>query len=166
YWVLIRQGDFRKVGQLIRVVEELQQQRAPPALPRWLEGLRSTAVYNARAVEELGTPRAPRFDLVRNRIVYVLHNSVPFSSGGYATRSHGVATALRAQGWDVVAVLRPGFPRDLDVVPEERSDAFSRDVDGIRYHFAGSPMRTQYSKDDYMLRAAEHLEICFAGLRT
>ena len=165
YWVLIRQGDFRKVGQLICEVEELQPQHASPGLQRWLEDLRSTAVYNVRIVEALGNPRAPRFDMVRNRIVYVLHNSVPFSSGGYATRSHGVATALRAQGWDVVAVLRPGFPRDLDVVPEERSDAFSRDVDGIRYHFAGSPMRTHYSKYDYMLRAAEHLEICFAELK-
>ena len=51
----------------------------------------------------------------------LLAQSLPHTSGGYATRSHGVLTGLAGIGWDVVAMTRFdngvlalfGLPRSL-----------------------------------------------------
>jgi glycosyltransferase involved in cell wall biosynthesis len=67
-------------------------------------------------------------------VLSVLQQSMPIRSGGYATRTHGQLTSLRARGWDVRAVTRLGFPydrwsqSDTRVVPEVDL------VDGIPYH--------------------------------
>lgn len=45
-------------------------------------------------------------------VAYLLHNSLPYNSGGYATRSHGILTALNHQGIDVLGITRYGFPND------------------------------------------------------
>src|SRR5690606_18382900 len=63
----------------------------------------------------------------------VLSQSMPHTSGGYATRTHGVLTGLAARGRSIQAVTRLGFPYDRwkgssQTVPE------SDDVDGILYH--------------------------------
>ena len=46
------------------------------------------------------------------RVLYLLHNGMPYNSGGYAVRAHGLLRALRDCGYDVRALLRPGFPQD------------------------------------------------------
>jgi glycosyltransferase involved in cell wall biosynthesis len=59
-------------------------------------------------------PAAQRSDgRVSGRVVSFLHNSLPYSNGGYATRAHGLLTALRGTGIDVRAYTRPGYPMDL-----------------------------------------------------
>lgn len=64
-------------------------------------------------------------------IPYLLHSALPQVSMGYATRSHGILTALREAGWAVEGITRPGFPLD-----DARIDnAPSTDVvDGVPYH--------------------------------
>jgi glycosyltransferase involved in cell wall biosynthesis len=49
----------------------------------------------------------------RNRCFYLLHNSLPETSNGYATRSHGLLTSLQNSGWGMAAITRPGFPFDI-----------------------------------------------------
>ena len=53
-------------------------------------------------------------------VLSVLAQSVPVTSGGYATRSHGVLTSLAARGWRVEAVTRLGFPYDRWPQSDER----------------------------------------------
>ena len=53
-----------------------------------------------------------RIEPVPERTLYLLHNSLPYSSGGYAVRAHGLLRAIRAYGYDAQGVLRPGFPGD------------------------------------------------------
>jgi glycosyltransferase involved in cell wall biosynthesis/polysaccharide pyruvyl transferase WcaK-like protein len=55
----------------------------------------------------------------RNRTLMYLHNSMPFFSGGYATRSHGVLSAVRSAGYEPMAVTRLGFPWDLPGRPDD-----------------------------------------------
>ena len=43
---------------------------------------------------------------------YLLHNSLPHQSGGYATRTHGLLTGLKRSGRQVVGITRPGFPSE------------------------------------------------------
>lgn len=66
--------------------------------------------------------------------LYLLHNSLPHSSGGYATRTHGLLAGLRDHGRTVVGVTRPGFPNSGKVF-QQKDDIEARDViDGIEYH--------------------------------
>ncbi|MBO0368806.1 glycosyltransferase [Pseudomonas putida] len=72
-----------------------------------------------------------------NSVLYLLHNSLPYNSGGYATRTHGLLKGIKADGRFVAhAVSRPGFPSDHkqyisgklpDVIPAEDL------IDDIRY---------------------------------
>ncbi|MDT8326466.1 MAG: glycosyltransferase [Roseovarius sp.] len=69
------------------------------------------------------------------RVAYVVNHSFPYSSDGYAVRTHEVARALGAEGHDVLVINRPGRPWDIEgfsaktVVPSEQV------VDGVRYIF-------------------------------
>ena len=45
-------------------------------------------------------------------VLYLLHNSLPYSSAGYATRSHGLISNIRNSGIDIAGVTRPGYPFD------------------------------------------------------
>lgn len=49
----------------------------------------------------------------RKSSLYLLHNSLPYNSGGYATRSHGLITNVQKNSDFKVNVLaRPGYPSD------------------------------------------------------
>ncbi len=66
--------------------------------------------------------------------LYLLHNSLPSASGGYATRSHGLLTGLNSLGVEAVAVTRPGFPPMRHVFDQDPHAPALDIVDGIRYH--------------------------------
>ncbi|WP_169331842.1 glycosyltransferase family 4 protein [Robiginitomaculum antarcticum] len=48
----------------------------------------------------------------KNTVLYLLHNSLPINSGGYATRTHGILTGLARAKFKVKGVTRLGFPQD------------------------------------------------------
>jgi glycosyltransferase involved in cell wall biosynthesis len=82
------------------------------------------------------TPRraTPAYRPRPGAVLAVLSQSLPHTSGGYATRSHGVLTGLAAQGYDVRAVTRPGFPYDRWPATDGRTVDPVDVVDGIPYH--------------------------------
>jgi glycosyltransferase involved in cell wall biosynthesis len=53
---------------------------------------------------------APSYEPVAGRVLYLLHFSLPYRSAGYAIRTQGLLSGLRAGGRDVIGVTRPGFP--------------------------------------------------------
>lgn len=68
----------------------------------------------------------------QTRSLYLLHNSLPHQSGGYATRTHGLLTALHRLGQPTVGVTRPGFPAKKGVF--QQADVHPLDViDGVPY---------------------------------
>jgi glycosyltransferase involved in cell wall biosynthesis/tetratricopeptide (TPR) repeat protein len=68
-------------------------------------------------------------------VFYLLHNSLPYMSGGYATRTHGLLHAL-AENREMHGVTRPGFPYDMDA--ELRVPPVSV-IDDVPYHRIGEP---------------------------
>ncbi|MDO9456719.1 glycosyltransferase family 4 protein, partial [Nocardioides sp.] len=94
-------------------------------------------------------------------VVSVLAQSLPHTSGGYATRTHGVLTGLAARGWDVAAVTRPGFPYDRwpagDTTVVDPVDV----VDGIPYRRLLTQTRKypQFPLRDYVDPYAAQLEL-------
>ncbi len=48
-----------------------------------------------------------------NNILYLLHNRLPYNSGGYATRTHGLLTGIvKSSHFKMFGVSRPGYPSD------------------------------------------------------
>ncbi|WP_157973807.1 glycosyltransferase family 4 protein [Desertihabitans aurantiacus] len=96
---------------------------------RWAQRLQAEygRVGRASAAERASTERrlaeqgfpfpAPAegraYDPLPDRVLYSVYNSLPFHSAGYATRTHGLLTALNRDGWRVDAVSRIGYPFDL-----------------------------------------------------
>jgi len=113
------------------------------------EGWRSTA----RAVE-------PRYRPRDGAVLAVLAQSLPHTSGGYATRTHGVLTGLARLGYDVDAVTRPGFPYDRWPKRDPRVVEPVDIVDGIPYHRLLTEARSypQYPLRRYVDKYAAHLE--------
>ena len=67
-------------------------------------------------------------------VAYLLHNSLPHASAGYATRTHGLLSALVRDGWDVHGVTRFGYPYDTWDSDDRRDVDLVDDIDGVHYH--------------------------------
>ena len=66
-------------------------------------------------------------------LLYVLHNSLPYNSGGYATRAHGLMVGALQRGWDVHVVTRRGYPHDRKGLTDSTGPIFEI-IDGVKYH--------------------------------
>lgn len=66
-----------------------------------------------------------------SKVLYLLHNRLPYNSVGYATRSHGVLTGVHSFGWNIHGVSRLGYP--CDKMPGKEFNVLDI-VDGITYH--------------------------------
>ena len=65
--------------------------------------------------------------------LYLLHNSLPYKSGGYATRTHGLLSGMKALGHPIVGVTRPGFPSTTGSFSQRRNIEAVDVIDNIRY---------------------------------
>jgi glycosyltransferase involved in cell wall biosynthesis len=94
-------------------------------------------------------------------VLSVLAQSMPHTSGGYATRTHGVLTGLAARGWDVRAVTRPGFPYDRWASGDRRVVDPVDVVDGITYQRILTQDRRypQFPLQAYIDRYTKSLEV-------
>ena len=86
------------------------------------------------------------------RVVYAVNHSLPFSSNGYAIRTHGVAAALVRAGIEVIAVSRPGVPWDRPGFCDEGFEA-QHDIDGVRYLHLRHPSQVGKVQFDYITQS-------------
>jgi glycosyltransferase involved in cell wall biosynthesis len=70
----------------------------------------------------------------QNSVACLLHNSLPHASAGYATRTHGLLSALARSDWDVHAVTRFGYPYDMWDRGDNRHVNTVDHISGVRYH--------------------------------
>ena len=101
--------------------------------------------------------KQPSFWHVPGRIAYIVNHSYPYSSNGYAVRTHGVARALEEHGHSVVAINRPGLPWDF---PSFENDQFPlhHEIDGVRYLHLPEPSHKGILKTKYLAASAETLK--------
>lgn len=162
FWAACRAGKFDRADELLEQIEiALLQSDYDLA---WLQKARDSKLRRQRItlsvhqLEGLLMARSPRaFEPVPKRICYVLHNSLPYSSGGYATRAHGMAIGLRSAGMEPICITRPGFPIDLSGfssqdIPSEQI------IDGIPYHRITSPDRKSLKGLQYILESASTMQ--------
>lgn len=89
-----------------------------------------------------------------NRVLYAVNHSMPFSSNGYAVRTHGVASALVKAGPGVIAATRPGTPWDEPGF-EKQDFACSHVIDGVRYVHTPEPSEKAMPLVSYLARAVD-----------
>lgn len=85
-----------------------------------------------------------RYEPAPDSVLSVLSQSLPIRAGGYATRSHGILSAVARAGWRVEAITRLGFPYDRWDADDERVVLMTDVVDGISYHRALVPEQRVY----------------------
>jgi glycosyltransferase involved in cell wall biosynthesis len=119
--------------------------------------IKSKSALLAELAEERRNPR----QLVpeSRKSVYFLHFSLPYSSVGYATRSHGLLASLGRKGYDVRAYTRCGFPQD------SRDDLAGAElpsldvVDEVVYHRLVAAGRRGCTESEYLLKSADAYEV-------
>jgi glycosyltransferase involved in cell wall biosynthesis len=122
-------GDFRVSAGLARQVLDRQPSNVSARSLSKNGQSAVTSIDEGWRAPEASTETA---EPVRSgTIPYLLHAALPQGTMGYATRSHGLLSALREQGWQVEGVTRPGFPLD-DPKVDEAPD--TDHVDGVAYH--------------------------------
>lgn len=109
-----------------------------------LSGLRRAAAPNA--TERL-TLRLP------GRLLYSVNHSLPFSSNGYAVRTHSVAGALVQAGLQVIAASRPGLSLEQARLIEPPF-ALEHRIDGVRYVHTLRPSLADMPLEVYLMRTA------------
>lgn len=84
------------------------------------------------------------FDQIPLRVLYAVSHSFPYSSDGYAVRTHSVASALVRMGCSVVVAARPGVPWDNST--KDFDNAVGSVLDGVRY--VHTPLGEQFRMAD------------------
>lgn len=116
--------------------------------------------FSLDMLEEATTPAwrsGPPSDT--RRVLYVLHNSLPYASGGYATRGHGLAGGLKRRGFDIHCLTRPGFPVDTVKSLRPQDVPAFEEIDGLPYYRSLTPLREQgHSTKYYAVMAATAID--------
>lgn len=148
-----RNADYPSLAQTIDRWPHVLRAREQGPFFGAAEEIRAAAAL----ADRLQTPHPQRYRPLglAPRMAYCLHNSLPYASGGYATRSHGLMRGMAAAGRRGVVLARPGFPSDTKSgtgAPEGRS---VRRIDGTTYRFENSfDRKGQLYR--YMVRAGEY----------
>ncbi|WP_210604453.1 glycosyltransferase family 4 protein [Brevibacterium oceani] len=107
----------------------------------------------AELAEVAENTRIP-FSPVPEKVLTILHASVPEQSGGYAVRAHSVLKTIAACGYTVTALTRPGFPESTNVL--EPGSVTEAAHDGIRYLRMGSDSSRADGEFAYMHESVDH----------
>ena len=95
-------------------------------------------------------------------VLYLLHNCMPFHSGGYALRAHGLLKGMQNAGWDVVAQARAGYPSDRK---GNIGEVLDRElIDGVEYRFLQNG--TRYDQMDQVEYVEKYAEAVLSSVET
>lgn len=161
YWIYKRLGDIDGCNKSLSILEELLQDSEDIKLRNTYEKLHKdfNDSFNLESVKELLplSVTEKQYRPIEGKICYIAHNSLPYSSGGYATRTHGVAQGLLSLDTNIKVITRPGYP--LDIVNNLNvNDIKSFDViDKISYERILEPKRNELSQKDYLINAVDTL---------
>lgn len=166
FWAWQRAGDYVAACDAIMKTERVLASSQDESELQTLAKMKATPAYQLSSLSLVEQqPKTYQFRPEPGRICYVLHNSLPFSSGGYAVRSHGVATGLARQGHDVICITRPGFPYDIKPDLDRGTVDTDQVLDGIRYVRIEQPHSKRISVPNYVARCADVLTRRFEDLK-
>jgi glycosyltransferase involved in cell wall biosynthesis len=118
-------------GHITKAVESIPKDHTNPLLVRKRETGKSFLALLKQGFDLPIQQRPQGYAPIEKKVFYLLHNRLPYNSGGYATRSHGLLTNVATFGWEMHGVSRLGYP--WDKMPQKLSEA-TDSIDGITYH--------------------------------
>lgn len=154
FWALMRDFDFTNA---VSTLEEIRaNSNGGKHTKAWLKKaytgpLEGVALAGRMKESRTEHSLAPE----PGRVLYILHNTLPYSSGGYATRGHGMAKAFDQAGVDIICISRPGFPHDIPGDHTGKQTSSQDVIDGIVYSRLAKPFRSDLSAVKYMERSAK-----------
>lgn len=159
FWALMRAQDFDAIPGVVSGFEATLSRKPSTKEQNTLAKLKSSPAYQTGLLKKIPTSPIEQIEFTPNSVCYFLHNSLPYSSGGYATRAQGVAYGMKQAGFDVTLVTRPGFP--MDVKPELTIDdiPIEETIDDLNYVRMLYPARKGLNTNDYILQAADEIEL-------
>lgn len=90
------------------------------------------------------------------KVIFILHSSLPYLSGGYATRAHGLIKSIQNVGIATHPYTRPGFPNDLKKKNLRIQFPRTDDIDNLTYSRITSKLnRLDYDEKVFMWNSIE-----------
>lgn len=131
---------------------------------RWYENFDDKTPTNWQLVRNgfpLGRKLQRDYHPVPDRVLYTLHNSLPFHSAGYATRTHGLLSQLNKLEWEVEGVTRLGYPFDMPGKEDLSAISASDIVDNVTYSRLSTVPGIELKKPlfDYVQRYSRALTV-------
>lgn len=107
-----------------------------------------------------GFKQNPEYSIQQKKVFYLLHNSLPHHSAGYATRTHGLLSELNNSEWTVDGVTRLGYPYDMPGMAEIDDVPDVNRVGHVDYRrlLAGRDIEKKNPLFDYIQRYSQHLQ--------
>ena len=85
---------------------------------------------------KLKQPITKRVYLPSEKIAYIASQCMPYTTSGYAIRTHGLTSVLNAKGYDVSVLARHGYPIDRHDF-NGTSVSKQHHIDNVMYNFTG-----------------------------
>ena len=101
------------------------------------------------------TPNLNSYTPVKNKALYFLHNSLPWDSQGYATRSHAIIKSLNSNGWNAEGITRLGYPYDRHDVTNSQNVSAKEVIDTVTYNRLGRKVGQISGTFNYISRYCE-----------
>ena len=126
---------FINLGKISKAIEILEQYANPKSsrIAAKFKGYNDLLKLKESGFSAEIDIDASNYQPIPGRVLYVLHNSLPYNSGGYATRGHGLMCGVKKMGWDVHVVTRRGYPHDRKGMRDNPTDELQI-IDEIPYH--------------------------------
>lgn len=132
----------RAAGRSQQVIEYLGEYRKHLPEDTWAKALQNEYKHGLISNYQLGKSGFPfpdmapaaAFEARADHVLYLLHNSLPHHSAGYATRTHGLLSQLNDLGWDVDGVTRLGYPYDMPGMEDLPDVPLQQRVGNVDYH--------------------------------
>lgn len=170
FWAYYKQGNIHKSREMLDWLEGYAQNHNDNKQLEFVKSKRQTYLfidtdYIQGLIDVAQKSLVSDYTPIPNNVAYVLHNTLPYASGGYATRAHGLADAVKNTGYHITLVGRPGFPLDIRKELTNKDIELTQHIDGLEYIFTLSPRRDETSVQDFIEKAANALIKQFLELR-
>ena len=157
FWSSQRIGDYGICNKIITEMQVLYDSKPNVKLEAKLKKFKSMPAYLLSIFDYVGEVD-PLRNSIKNKVSYVLHNSLPFSSGGYATRGQGLIEGISKSGLKVTVITRPGYPLDIKDDITVKDVPLVQLVGDTEYKRILTPQRRGLTALEYMKEAADALE--------
>lgn len=170
FWAYYKQGNIHKSREMLDWLEDYAKKNNDSKQLDFVKSKRQTYLfidtsYIQSLINKAQESTISSYDSIPDSVAYVLHNTLPYASGGYATRAQGLAEAVKDAGYHITLVGRPGFPLDIRKELTNKDIELTQHIDGLEYIFTLDPRRDETSVQEFIEKAAEALTNQFLKLR-